>query len=65
MPLAQLPTIPDAMVIVGGIGLVLMIYMIVAKVIPIISMWETKEQLLYVSHRTLLKKKYMLIGKPD
>ena len=65
MPPAQLPTIPDAMVIVGGIGLVLMIYMIVAKVIPIISMWETKEQLLYVSHRTLLKKKYMLIGKPD
>ena len=65
IPQAMLPTIADAMVMVGGIGLVLMLYMIVAKVIPIISLWETKEQLLYVSHRSLLKKKYMLMGKPD
>ena len=65
IPQAVLPTFADAMLIVGGIGLVTTLYMVAAKVIPIVSMWETKEQLLYVSSQSLLKKKYMLIGKPD
>jgi hypothetical protein len=65
IPQAVLPTVADAMVMVGGVGLVVMLYMIAAKIIPIVSMWEAKEQLLYVSHRKFLKKTYMLVGKPD
>ena len=65
IPQAVLPTVADAMVMVGGVGLVVMLYMVAAKIIPIVSMWEVKEQLLYVSHRKFLKKTYMLVGKPD
>jgi len=65
---ALLPVTPDVwdvFIILGGLGAVAFIFLLGAKLLPVMSMWETKEGLLYVLYRPFMKGRYMVLGKPD
>ena len=63
-----LPVIPDVwdvMMITGGLAGVALIFLLGTRLLPVMSMWETKEGLLYILYRPFLKGRYMVLGKPD
>ena len=63
-----LPVLPDAwdyMIIIGGIAGVALIWLLGTKLLPPISIWETKEHLQYRVVRPFLRGKYMVHGKPE
>ena len=65
---APLPITPDAsdiLIILGGVAGAALIYMLASKIFPIMSIWETKEGLLYQRVRPLLRGRYLVLGKPD
>ena len=65
LPAAILPELSDVLILVGGISGALLVYLLASKIIPVMSIWETKEGLLYQVVRPLLRGKYMVLGKPD
>ena len=65
VPAAQMPVAADVMMVVGGIGGAIFLYLLAMKFIPIISIWEVSEGLLYRKTVPFLKRTIMLMGKPD
>ena len=59
------PDVWDVFIILGGLGAVALIFLLGTKLIPAMSMWETKEGLMYVIFRPFMKGRYMVLGKPD
>ena len=59
------PDVWDVFMILGGLGAMAFIFLLGTKLIPVMSMWETKEGLLYVVYRPLIRGRYMVLGKPD
>ena len=41
------------------------VYLIATKFLPVISIWETKEGYLLSSVKTILKRRYLVLAKPD
>ena len=65
VPTAQMPVTADVMIVIGGIGGAIFLYLLAMKFIPIISIWEVSEGLLYRKTVPFLKRTIMLMGKPD
>jgi molybdopterin-containing oxidoreductase family membrane subunit len=65
VPAAVTPNAGDVLMIIGAISGALFLYMLAAKFIPIISIWEMKEALLYQRVRTLFRSRFLMVGKPD
>ena len=68
IPASLLPVTPDVwdvFIILGGLGGAAFIFLLGTKLLPVMSMWETKEGLLYILYRPFLKGRYMVLGKPD
>lgn len=63
--LPVLPDVWDVFMIMGGLGGVALIFLLGTKLLPVMSMWETKEGLLYVLRRPFMKGHYMVLGKPE
>ena len=59
------PDVWDVFIIVGGLGAVAFIYLLGTKLLPVMSMWETKEGMLYILVRPFMKGRYMVLGKPE
>ena len=59
------PDVWDVFIILGGLGAVAFIFLLGTKLIPVMSMWETKEGLLYIIFRPFMKGRYMVLGKPE
>ena len=59
------PDVWDVFIILGGLGAVAFIFLLGTRLIPVMSMWETKEGLLYVMFRPFMKGRYMVLGKPE
>ena len=59
------PDVWDVFIILGGLGGMALIFLLGTKLIPVMSMWETKEGLMYVIFRPFMKGRYMVLGKPD
>ena len=51
--------------VIGGIGAALFIYLLVTRIIPILSVWETKEGTKYQKMGTLIKGEYLILAKPE
>ncbi len=63
-----LPVLPDAwdvLMVLGGLSGMVLIVLLGAKILPMVSMWETKEGLMYILFRPFMKGRYMVLGKPD
>ena len=63
IPPAVLPQVADILIILGGLSAALLVYLIATKFIPVLSVWETKEGLLYQVVKPMLKSRYILMGK--
>ena len=59
------PDVWDVFIILGGLGGMAFIFLLGTKLFSVMSMWETKEGLLYVLHRPFMKGRYMVLGKPE
>ena len=55
----------DVFMILGGLAGAALIFLLGTKLISVMSMWETKEGLMYVLVRPFMRGRYMVLGKPD
>ena len=60
-----LPHGPDIMIMAGAIGGVIFLYLLAAKFIPPVSIWEVSEGTLYRKTVKFLKRSIMVMGKPE
>ena len=65
VPDTVLPGAPDFMIVVGLIAGAVLVYMLASRFIPIMSIWEMRELRLYQHSGTLVRKKVMILGKPE
>ncbi len=63
--LPALPDIWDIFIIVGGLGAAALFYLVATRIVPILSLWEFKEGMLYILWKPFIKGKYMVLGKPE
>ena len=65
----QLDTIwpggPDLLIIFGAIAGVGLIFLLGTRLLPVMSLWEIKEGLLYRVIRPLVRGRYVALGKPE
>ena len=59
------PDLPDVLIMVGGIAGALLVYLLAARVVPVISIWEMRELRLYQVPRQFLRRRVVNLGKPD
>ena len=65
IPAAHMPDIADIFIILGAISGSILLYMLAAKLIPPVNIWEQKELLLYKVHKKFHRTEVMVLGKPD
>ena len=68
IPVQLLPVGPDVwdvFMVLGGLAAVALIFLLGTRLLPVMSMWETKEGLLYIVYRPFMKGRYTVLGKPD
>ena len=56
---------PDVLIIFGGLAGAVLIFLVGTRLLPVLSLWEIKEGLMYQVVRPLLRGRYMVIGKPE
>ena len=65
IPSTVYPEVADLLVWVGAIAGVILVYMLAARVIPPINIWEQKELLLYKAHKRFHRAEVLVLAKPD
>ncbi len=65
VPEAIGPDFLDIVIIFGVLSGVILLYMLAAKIFPMISIWEFKEGLLYQRVRPLMRENFLVVGRPD
>ncbi len=63
--LPVMPDVWDVFMILGGLAGAALVYLLGSKLLPLMSIWETKEGLMYVLFRPFMKGRYMVLGKPE
>ena len=64
-PPIVLPIYQDILMMVGALAGALLIYLLISRVVPLISIWETKEGLLYQFVGKVLRGRYLTLAKPE
>ena len=68
LPLAirgmHFPDIPDILMVLGVIGGSVLVYLLFARLIPPMNIWEQKELMLYKVHKTYHRTQVLVLGKP-
>jgi hypothetical protein len=64
LPPAQLPGVEDVLIVLGGIGLVVLLYLLALRVLPPISVWEYRQGLLLSLERPFVRTGVRAIAKP-
>ena len=59
------PDVWDVFVVIGGLGAAAFIYLVATRLIPILSVWETKEGAKYQRMDTLIRGRYLVLAKPE
>ncbi len=68
IPAQLLPVLPDlldVLMVAGMLGGAAFIFLLGTRLIPLMSVWEMKEGLMYILYRPFMKGKYMVLGKPE
>ena len=65
VPSPVYPDVWDVFMVIGGLGMVVLIYLLATKIIPILSVWETKEGTKYQKMGTFIKGEYLILAKPE
>jgi len=64
IPKVHMPGLPDIFIILGVIGGAVFFYLIFARLIPPVSIWEQKELMLYKVHKAYHRTEVFVLGKP-
>jgi hypothetical protein len=59
------PELADILIWAGGLGGVVLVFMLVARLVPVISIWEQTELLLYKVHKKFHRTEVLVLGKPE
>lgn len=59
------PDLWDVFMVIGGLGAVAFLYLAATRLIPILSVWETKEGAKYQRMDTLIRGRYLVLAKPE
>ena len=65
IPEAHLPDAADVLLVLGAISGSILVYMLASKVIPVVSIWEQRELLLYKLHKRFHRAEVLVLGKRD
>ena len=65
VPPTAWPDVWDVFMVIGGLGAAIFIYLLATKLIPILSVWETKEGTKYQKMDTLIRGRYLVLAKPE
>ena len=63
LPPIQLPELPDILIMVGAVAAPALLFMLVSKIIPVISIWDVTEGLPLSQVRDYLGRKVRVIAK--
>ncbi len=64
LPKAHFPDVPDIMMILGVFGGCVLVYLLFARLIPPVNIWEQKELMLYKMHKAYHRTQVLVLGKP-
>ena len=65
VPPAVYPDVWDIFIVMGGLGAAALVYLVATRLVPIISIWETKEGAQYQRMDTLIRGEYLVLAKPE
>jgi hypothetical protein len=65
VPAFLTPDVADVLMVTGVVGGAVFLYLLALRIIPVISIWEAKEGLLYVTARPFKKLPLKVMAKPD
>ena len=65
VPGATFPDLWDIFMILGGVGIVLLVFRIGMMLLPPLSLWEMKEGSMYQRVDTLIRGRYLVLAKPE
>ena len=65
VPATAWPDVWDVFIVLGGLGGAALIYLAATRIIPILSLWETKEGAKYQRMDTLIRGRYLVLAKPE
>jgi molybdopterin-containing oxidoreductase family membrane subunit len=65
VPPPVFPDIWDIFIVLGGLGLLAFVYLLAAKVVPILAIWEVKEGALYQRRGKFFRGEYLVLAKPE
>ena len=64
LPKAHFPDVPDILMVLGVIGGCVLVYLLFARLIPPVNIWEQKELTLYKMHKAYHRAQVLILGKP-
>ena len=65
VPAPVYPDIWDVLMVIGGIGAAVFVFLLATRLLPILAIWEVKEGALYQKWGKLLRGEYLILGKPE
>jgi len=65
VPAPAYPDVWDIFMFIGILGAAAFTYMVACKLLPMISVWETKEGAKYQSMQTFIRGEYLVLAKPE
>lgn len=65
VPPPVFPDVWDIFMVLGIIGVPILIYLISIKLLPVMSIWEIKEGLMYQKMDKLFRGEYLVVAKPE
>ncbi|PKB79344.1 MAG: hypothetical protein BZY88_13875 [SAR202 cluster bacterium Io17-Chloro-G9] len=65
VPAPAYPDLWDVLMLFGTMGAAALIYLAATKIVPLISVWETKEGAKYQSMQTFIRGEYLVLAKPE
>ena len=65
IPAAILPGVADVFIMMGAIGGSVLVYLLATRIVPVVSIWEQKEMLLYRVHKVFHRTEVVVMGKRD
>ncbi len=64
-PAATFPDLWDIFMLLGGVGIVMLMFRVGTMLLPPLSMWEVKEGSMYQRVDTLIRGRYLVLAKPE
>ena len=65
VPAPAYPDLWDIFMVIGVLGAAALVYLVACKLVPMISVWETKEGAKYQSMQTFIRGEYLVLAKPE